>query len=136
MKFRVAIFKRASNRLKFNRFAFTGYKLGQDGGLYRGRTRCNTTDRRGRVFYEVNFLLPKTDRLGAEIYEKDIVFDGKYGALSVVLWNESGCAFVLATRSNGFTVKYRYCDWRDTVERIGNEYESTVKQISATKQKE
>ena len=136
MKFRVAVLKRKNNKLAFDRFVFNGFRIGQDGVLYRGRTICNTSDRRARVFYEINMLLPKCDRLGQELYEKDIVFDGKYSVLSVVLWNESGCAFVLADRTRGFTVKYRYCDWRDTVEKIGNEYETTVNQISAIKMKE
>lgn len=130
MKYRVVIFKRKNNRLIFNRFAFAGYRLDQDGNLYRGNKICNTSDRRGRTFYEINYLLPKCDRLGQSIYEKDILFDSKYGLLSVVVWNETKCAFVLANRTNGFTVSYRYCDWRDTVERIGNEYEPITHQIT------
>ena len=131
MKFRVAIFKRAKNKLEFYRLAYSGYKMTQDGELYRGKTKCNTTDKRAKIYHEINYLLPKLDRLGNKLYEHDIVFDSRFNALSVILWNKSGCAFVLANRTRKFVVKYRYCDFRDSVEKVGNEYENILNQISA-----
>lgn len=131
MKYRVAIFQRSKGKLQFKQFKTAGFSIAPDGGLLCRGKRCNTTDRRKIKYYEVNYQLPKKDRLGNDIYEKDIVFDSRYGALSVVAWNESGCAFVLAHRSRGMTIKYRYCDFRDSVEVIGNEYENQLKQITA-----
>lgn len=131
MKFRVAIFERKAGAQVFQKFAHAGFAIMPDGRLYRGKKECNTTDRRQRKYYEINYQLPKRDRLGNVIYEHDIIFDPAYGALSVVLWNESGCAFVLANKTRCFTVKYRYCTFRESVEVIGNEYEKQVKQISA-----
>lgn len=131
MKFRVAIFKRAKNKLEFYRLAYSGYKMTQDGVLIKGNKVCNTTDKRAKVFYEVNYLLPKLDRLGQQLYEHDIIFDSRFNALSVLLWNKSGCAFVLANRSRKMVIKYRYCDFRDSVEKVGNEYENILNQISA-----
>lgn len=131
MKYRIAVFKRARGRLVFDKFAYSGYAIAPNGDLIRGGKVCNTDDRRKRRYYEINYKLPKNDRLGQELYERDIVFDSKYGALSIIQWNDGGCAFVLATKNRGFTIKYRYCDFRDTVEKIGNEYETTVKQITA-----
>lgn len=131
MDYRVAVFRRAENRLVFVKFAYSGYAIAPDGRLMRGGRECNTQDRRQRRFYEINHKLPKTDRLGRDLYERDIVFDSRFGTLSTVLWNPSGCAFVLATKNRGFTIKYRYCDFRDSVELVGNEYENILNQITA-----
>ena len=131
MKYRVAVFRRSNGKLQFKQFQTAGFAIAPDGQLMRRGKVCNTTDRRKIVFYEINYKLPKQDRLGNDIYERDIVFDSRHGALSIVSWNESGCAFVLCLRSRGMTVKYRYCDFRDSVEVIGNEYENQLKQITA-----
>lgn len=132
MNYRIAIFKRAARRLQFDKFAYSGYRISPDGALWRGKTQCNTTDRRGRKYYEIHYKLPKTDRLGTAIYEHDIIFDSRFNALCIILWNESGAAFVEAHKQRGFTIKFRYCDFRsDSVEVIGNEYENTLKQITA-----
>lgn len=131
MKYRVAVFRRSNGKLQFKQFQTAGFAIRPDGQLIHGGKVCNTTDRRKIVFYEINYKLPKQDRLGNDIYERDIVFDSRHGALSIVSWNESGCAFVLCLRSRGMTVKYRYCDFRDSVEVIGNEYENNLKQITA-----
>lgn len=131
MKYRVAIFSRACGRLVFEKFAYSGYAITPDGRLIRGGKVCNTVDRRKKRFYEINYKLPKQDRLGHDLFEHDIVFDSRYGALSIISWNDAGCAFVLATKNRGFTIKYRYCDFRDSVELIGNEYQNTINQITA-----
>lgn len=132
MKFRVAIFKRRARRLVFDKFAFNGYRIGQDGTLYRGNKQCNTTDRRARMFYEINFMLEKKDRLGSPIYDHDIIFDARFSALCTVIWSESNGAFAESHKQNGFKTTFRYCDFRtDAVEVIGNEYERCIRQIVA-----
>lgn len=123
--------RRVNSRLVFEKFAYSGYAIAPDGRLMRGRTECNTADKRKRRYYEINYKLPKSDRLGRELYERDIVFDSRFGALSTIVWSASACAFVLATKNRGFTIKYRYCDFRDSVELIGNEYQNTLNQITA-----
>lgn len=117
--------------MRFVKFLYAGYVIAPDGRLLRGGKVCNTTDKRRRVYYVINRKLPKTDRLGRDLYERDIVFDGRYGLLATLVWSDTGCAFVMANRTRGLTVKYRYCDWRDTVELIGNEYATAVQQITA-----
>lgn len=131
MKYRVAIFRRAKNRLSFNRFACAGFKIAPDGKLYKGSKVCNTTDRRGRFYYEIHRKLPKTDRLGQELYEHDIIFDSRFKALGIIAWSDSYCAFVMTNKNRGWKITYRYCDWRDTVEKVGNEYENILNQITA-----
>lgn len=131
MKYRVAIFRRINGRLVFDKFAYSGYAIIPNGDLVHAGKVCNTTDKRRKRYYEINVMLPKPDRLGQDLYQHDIVFDSKYGAMSIIWWSKSGCAFVLATKHKNMTVKYRYCDFRDSVEKIGNEYETTLNQITA-----
>lgn len=130
MNYRVAIYKRAARRLKFEKFAFAGYRIAPDGRLYRGNKECNTNDKRGRKYYEIHHRLGKPDRLGCAIYERDIIFDARFNALCAVKWN--GCAFVLAHRQHGFAITFRYCDFRsESVEVVGNECENVLQQITA-----
>lgn len=131
MNYRVAVFRRATNKLKFGGFAYAGYRIAPDGQLYKGSKICNTTDRRARVFYEIHRKLPKTDRLGQVLYEHDIIFDSRFNALATIGWSDAYCAFVLSSKNRGLKVTFRYCDFRDSVEKIGNEYENALYQISA-----
>lgn len=131
MKYRIAIFRRAMNKLVFNKFAYDGFRIAPDGQLWKGSKVCNTTDRRGRMYYEIHRQLPKCDRLGNVLYEHDIIFDSRFNALAIIGWSDSYCAFVLTNKNRGLKLTYRYCDFRDSVEKIGNEYENVLQQVSA-----
>lgn len=131
MKFRVAILEKRRGKLEFKKFEFSGYYISNEGVLYKGKRPCNTTDRRKKIFYEINYKLGKKDRLERDLYEHDIVFDSRYGCLSKIIFNDAGGAFVLCHQINKMKISYRYCGFKNSVELIGNDYQNQLKQITA-----
>lgn len=130
MIYRVAVFKRVGRQMVFEKFAYEGFQILPNGKLYRGKVACNMNDRRGRKYYEIHRKLPRPDRLGQDIYEHDIIFDARFNALCTVLWRDY--AFVLAHRQRGFTVQFKFADFRpESVEIVGNEYTNELRQIVA-----
>lgn len=122
--FRVAEFERKGRKLIFKKFLFRGFKIGQDGSLWRGSVKQNTRDRRKRKFYEINMCLIRKDMNGVLIYEKDICMDRREKIEGVIRYLFNKSAFLIVLQNGMIEVPYSYLDFYEvSLEVKGNVYE-------------
>lgn len=110
MDFRVARFERKGGRQVFVGFPSGGYFLGQDGELYRGNITCNTTDRRKKKFFIVDFFSGRLDVDQKKIYAHDVVYSSTLKTSGIVLFRPEKGAFIFCVQRGKITIPYSFLD--------------------------
>lgn len=110
MDFRVAEFNRLGSRQKFVGFPSGGYFLGQDGELYRGNITCNTTDRRKKKFFIVDFFSGRLDVDQKKIYANDIVYSSSLRTCGIIKFRPEKGAFIFCVEKGKIRIPYSFLD--------------------------
>jgi hypothetical protein len=122
--FRVAEFKKKKYGQQFERFAYSGYKIDQNGILSHYKKKVTTKDRRRRNYCEVNRAVGQNDIKGHQIYEEDYVFDYRNNVKGFVRYYDNMGAFILDVYAERIKIPYSVLDIDElSLEIIGNKYE-------------
>lgn len=122
--FRIAEFKKIKGRQEFVKFAFSGYKIDQNGKATHYKKKVNQTDRRRKNYIEVNYFTGQTDVNGEKLYSEDFIYERNNDINGIIKWVASMGGFIIRVDAGKIEIPYSYLNKDELIiEKWGNKYQ-------------